>query len=121
MPGFLRRLFRMSFVSSTSSHFKVIYDDDIMAGWSADDSNLNTTCVYCGFSFVPSLSIRLRTRSSFVKNSWYAPSVFNTKDDFANSEGDTETNEIAETVEDHQVTVQFFHWFSNYIYIFYFY
>ncbi|VDD87018.1 unnamed protein product [Enterobius vermicularis] len=93
----------ISSASLCSNCKTVIYDDDIMAGWSADDSNLNTTCVYCGFSFVPSLSIRLRTRSSFVKNSWYAPSVFNTKDDFANSEGDTETNEIAETVEDHQV------------------
>ncbi|GCC43626.1 hypothetical protein chiPu_0027863, partial [Chiloscyllium punctatum] len=30
-----------------------------MAGWSADDSNLNTTCPFCARSFLPLLNIEI--------------------------------------------------------------
>lgn len=36
----------------------LLYDEDIMAGWSAEDSNLNTTCHACGKLTVPFLSIQ---------------------------------------------------------------
>ncbi|KAI1301848.1 C-myc promoter-binding protein [Halotydeus destructor] len=35
----------------------VLFDEEIMEGWTADDSNLNTSCPHCNFSFVPLLSI----------------------------------------------------------------
>ncbi|XP_077866097.1 C-myc promoter-binding protein [Saccoglossus kowalevskii] len=38
----------------------VLYDEAIMSGWSADDSNLNTTCCYCGSLFVPFLDITMK-------------------------------------------------------------
>lgn len=37
----------------------LLYDEDIMAGWSAEDSNLNTTCHSCGKFTVPKLSVTL--------------------------------------------------------------
>lgn len=38
----------------------LLYDEDILAGWSAEDSNLNTTCNACGKLTVPFLSIQIR-------------------------------------------------------------
>ena len=37
----------------------VLYDEEIMAGWSADHSNLNTRCRYCERLTVPELTITL--------------------------------------------------------------
>ncbi|XP_053330795.1 DENN domain-containing protein 4B [Spea bombifrons] len=36
-----------------------IYDEDIMAGWTSDDSNLKTVCSFCGQHFVPFLNIKI--------------------------------------------------------------
>lgn len=38
---------------------EIMYDKDIMAGWSAEDSNLNTTCHKCKKATVPLLSIQI--------------------------------------------------------------
>ncbi|XP_023585502.1 C-myc promoter-binding protein isoform X3 [Trichechus manatus latirostris] len=38
----------------------LVHDEEIMAGWTADDSNLNTTCPFCGNLFLPFLNIELR-------------------------------------------------------------
>ncbi|XP_072937985.1 DENN domain-containing protein Crag [Epargyreus clarus] len=46
-----------------------LYDEDIMAGWAADDSNLNTRCTACGRHTVPLLSVQvLRTDQTQVEN-----------------------------------------------------
>uniref|UniRef100_W4VRF4 Putative calmodulin-binding protein crag n=1 Tax=Corethrella appendiculata TaxID=1370023 RepID=W4VRF4_9DIPT len=37
----------------------LLYDEDIMAGWSAEDSNLNTTCHACNKVTVPFLNIQI--------------------------------------------------------------
>uniref|UniRef100_A0A8C9WSS2 DENN domain containing 4C n=1 Tax=Scleropages formosus TaxID=113540 RepID=A0A8C9WSS2_SCLFO len=47
----------------------LVYDEEIMAGWTADDSNLNTTCPFCKSTFLPLLHVEfrdLRGTSSFV-------------------------------------------------------
>ncbi|KAA0701403.1 DENN domain-containing protein 4B [Triplophysa tibetana] len=37
----------------------LVYDEEIMAGWSSDDSNLNSTCPFCSASFVPLLNAEI--------------------------------------------------------------
>uniref|UniRef100_A0A1A7Y976 DENN/MADD domain containing 4B n=1 Tax=Iconisemion striatum TaxID=60296 RepID=A0A1A7Y976_9TELE len=34
----------------------LVYDEEIMAGWTSDDSNLNSSCPFCRTSFVPFLN-----------------------------------------------------------------
>ncbi|XP_071273576.1 LOW QUALITY PROTEIN: DENN domain-containing protein 4B [Agelaius tricolor] len=38
----------------------LVFDEELMAGWTSDDSNLNTSCPFCSRSFVPFLSIEIR-------------------------------------------------------------
>lgn len=40
----------------------LLYDEEIMAGWSAEDSNLNTTCPECKKLTVPFLTVHVRHR-----------------------------------------------------------
>uniref|UniRef100_A0A673JJ48 DENN/MADD domain containing 4B n=1 Tax=Sinocyclocheilus rhinocerous TaxID=307959 RepID=A0A673JJ48_9TELE len=47
----------MSSCSLCRSCNSLVYDEEIMAGWSSDDSNLNTTCPFCSAPFVPLLNI----------------------------------------------------------------
>ncbi|XP_073960241.1 DENN domain-containing protein Crag-like isoform X3 [Choristoneura fumiferana] len=39
--------------------YALLYDEDIMAGWAADDSNLNTRCTACGRHTVPLLAVQI--------------------------------------------------------------
>ncbi|XP_031424878.1 C-myc promoter-binding protein-like isoform X3 [Clupea harengus] len=51
----------------------LVYDEEIMAGWTADDSNLNTICPFCGNPFLPFLNVEIRDLRGpgrlFLKNS----------------------------------------------------
>uniref|UniRef100_A0A7M4F6Q0 DENN domain containing 4B n=1 Tax=Crocodylus porosus TaxID=8502 RepID=A0A7M4F6Q0_CROPO len=38
----------------------LVYDEEVMAGWTSDDSNLNTACPFCTRPFVPFLSIEIQ-------------------------------------------------------------
>lgn len=48
----------MSSCSSCHACDSLVYDEEIMAGWAPDDSNLNTTCPFCACPFVPLLSVQ---------------------------------------------------------------
>uniref|UniRef100_A0A8C5G5R9 DENN/MADD domain containing 4B n=1 Tax=Gouania willdenowi TaxID=441366 RepID=A0A8C5G5R9_GOUWI len=37
----------------------LVYDEEIMAGWTSDDSNLNSLCPFCSASFVPFLNAEI--------------------------------------------------------------
>uniref|UniRef100_A0A665U8J2 DENN/MADD domain containing 4B n=1 Tax=Echeneis naucrates TaxID=173247 RepID=A0A665U8J2_ECHNA len=37
----------------------LVYDEEIMAGWTSDDSNLNSSCPFCSASFVPFLNAEI--------------------------------------------------------------
>ncbi|CAB3244657.1 unnamed protein product [Arctia plantaginis] len=50
---------RMSSCSQCHQCLALLYDEDIMAGWAADDSNLNTRCIACGRHTVPLLSVQV--------------------------------------------------------------
>lgn len=49
----------MSSCSLCRSCSSLVYDEEIMAGWTSDDSNLNSSCPFCGASFVPFLNAEL--------------------------------------------------------------
>ncbi|XP_045141785.1 C-myc promoter-binding protein isoform X2 [Echinops telfairi] len=38
----------------------LVHDEEIMAGWTAEESNLNTTCPFCGSLFLPFLNVEIR-------------------------------------------------------------
>lgn len=42
----------------------LVYDEEIMSGWSAEDSNLNTTCHACNKLTVPFLSVQITRLAS---------------------------------------------------------
>uniref|UniRef100_A0A9J8D7B5 DENN domain containing 4B n=1 Tax=Cyprinus carpio carpio TaxID=630221 RepID=A0A9J8D7B5_CYPCA len=54
----------MSSCSLCRSCNSLVYDEEIMAGWSSDDSNLNTTCPFCSAPFVPLLNNIMRPRAA---------------------------------------------------------
>ncbi|KAM5298832.1 DENN domain-containing protein 4C isoform 2-T2 [Ctenodactylus gundi] len=59
----------MSSCSQCRACGALVYDEEIMAGWTADDSNLNTTCPFCKNNFLPLLNIEfkdLRGSASFL-------------------------------------------------------
>ncbi|XP_031552421.1 DENN domain-containing protein 4C-like [Actinia tenebrosa] len=39
---------------------RYVYDEEVMAGWTADDSNLNTSCTFCKTQQVATLSIKIK-------------------------------------------------------------
>jgi len=41
----------------------LVYDEEIMSGWTAEDSNLNTTCHACNKLTVPFLSVQIERQS----------------------------------------------------------
>ena len=54
----------------------VLYDEEIMSGWTAEDSNLNTKCAFCDRMVVPFLTIQVvdfRTRSLVAMKNFMTP------------------------------------------------
>ncbi|TSX16999.1 C-myc promoter-binding protein [Bagarius yarrelli] len=51
---------RMSSCSRCNTCECLAYDEEIMAGWTADDSNLNSTCPFCGSAFLPLLNVNIQ-------------------------------------------------------------
>uniref|UniRef100_A0A674E8V7 DENN domain containing 4B n=1 Tax=Salmo trutta TaxID=8032 RepID=A0A674E8V7_SALTR len=49
----------MSSCSLCRSCNSLVYDEEIMAGWTSDDSNLNSSCPFCSTTFVPLLNVIL--------------------------------------------------------------
>uniref|UniRef100_A0AAQ4NWZ9 DENN/MADD domain containing 4A n=1 Tax=Gasterosteus aculeatus aculeatus TaxID=481459 RepID=A0AAQ4NWZ9_GASAC len=47
----------------------LVYDEEIMAGWTGNDSNLNSSCPFCGTAFLPFLNVEikdLRLQSRYI-------------------------------------------------------
>ncbi|XP_072260494.1 DENN domain-containing protein 4C isoform X2 [Pyxicephalus adspersus] len=58
----------MSSCSQCRNCGALVYDEEIMAGWTADDSNMNTVCPFCKNNLLPFLNIEfkdLRGSASF--------------------------------------------------------
>jgi len=56
------RIIEISSCNRCSACNQFLYDEEIMNGWSPDDSELHTICVHCGEKTIPKLSIRIRVR-----------------------------------------------------------
>ncbi|XP_076828543.1 DENN domain-containing protein 4C [Brachyhypopomus gauderio] len=69
----------MSSCSQCLSCEALVYDEEIMAGWTADDSNLNTTCPFCQTSFLPLLYVEFHdlraTPGFYLKTSTSGDSI----------------------------------------------
>ncbi|XP_061885765.1 DENN domain-containing protein 4B-like [Entelurus aequoreus] len=65
----------MSSCSRCRSCNSLVYDEEIMAGWTPDDSNLNSSCPFCSASFVPFLNAEISDPgpvSSGERSKWNA-------------------------------------------------
>ncbi|XP_043391556.1 DENN domain-containing protein 4B isoform X6 [Chelonia mydas] len=51
---------RLSSCSRCQACGSLVHDEEVMAGWTPDDSNLNTSCPFCARPFVPLLSIEIQ-------------------------------------------------------------
>uniref|UniRef100_A0A9J7ZLQ7 DENN/MADD domain containing 4A n=1 Tax=Cyprinus carpio carpio TaxID=630221 RepID=A0A9J7ZLQ7_CYPCA len=60
---------RMSSCSRCNTCESLVYDEEIMAGWTADDSNLNSTCPFCGSPFLPLLNVDIRNLVTYIMQS----------------------------------------------------
>uniref|UniRef100_A0A8C2GN38 DENN/MADD domain containing 4C n=1 Tax=Cyprinus carpio TaxID=7962 RepID=A0A8C2GN38_CYPCA len=69
----------MSSCSQCRSCEALVYDEEIMAGWTADDSNLNCTCPFCQISFLPLLHVEFHdlrsTPGFYLKTSTSGDSI----------------------------------------------
>nr|DBA13834.1 TPA: hypothetical protein GDO54_004870 [Pyxicephalus adspersus] len=54
-----RTMIGLSTCSVCPACHSLIYDEDIMAAWTSDDSNLKTVCSFCGQHFVPFLNVKI--------------------------------------------------------------
>lgn len=59
------RIVEISSCNRCLSCYQFLYDEEIMTGWSADDSELQTTCVHCEKKIIPNLTITIRVRKIF--------------------------------------------------------
>lgn len=50
----------MTSCSRCHNCLSILYDEEIMAGWTPEDSNLNTKCQHCKKLLVPFLTVNLR-------------------------------------------------------------
>ncbi|CAF1049493.1 unnamed protein product [Rotaria sordida] len=69
------RIIEISSCNRCSSCNQFLYDEEIMNGWSPDDSELHTICVHCGEKTIPKLSINIRDNTVMNTN------TTSTKDD----------------------------------------
>ncbi len=58
------RIIEISSCNRCSACNQFLYDEEIMNGWSPDDSELHTICVHCGVKTMPNLTIHIRVREA---------------------------------------------------------
>ncbi|NXH50858.1 DEN4C protein, partial [Dicaeum eximium] len=66
----------MSSCSQCRACDALVYDEEIMAGWTADDSNLNTTCPFCKSTFLPLLNVEFKDLRGSARWVHYIDTLF---------------------------------------------
>ncbi|XP_013183784.2 DENN domain-containing protein Crag isoform X2 [Amyelois transitella] len=108
-------LVQMSSCSQCHQCLALLYDEDIMAGWAADDSNLNTRCTACGRHTVPLLSVQIirtsQTQAEILSVPYLNPLVLRKEfESILGREGDACLAE-PEFVESHPIVYWNLVWF----------
>ncbi|CAH0399446.1 unnamed protein product [Chilo suppressalis] len=106
---------QISSCSQCHQCFALLYDEDIMAGWAADDSNLNTRCTACGRHTVPLLSVQIirlnQTQAEILSVPYLNPLVLRKEfESILGREGDACLAE-PEFVESHPIVYWNLVWF----------
>jgi hypothetical protein len=60
------RTIEISSCNRCSACNQFLYDEEIMNGWSPDDSELHTICFHCGEKTIPNLTIHIRVRQKYL-------------------------------------------------------
>ncbi|KAL0870637.1 hypothetical protein ABMA27_005596 [Loxostege sticticalis] len=107
----------MSSCSQCHQCLALLYDEDIMAGWAADDSNLNTRCTACGRHTVPLLSVQIvrtnQTQAEILSVPYLNPLVLRKEfESILSREGDSCLAE-PEFVESHPIVYWNLVWFLD--------
>ncbi|XP_037292276.1 DENN domain-containing protein Crag isoform X2 [Manduca sexta] len=107
----------MSSCSQCHQCLALLYDEDIMAGWAADDSNLNTRCTACGRHTVPLLSVQImrtgQTQAETLSVPYLNPLVLRKEfESILSREGDSCLAE-SEFVESHPIVYWNLVWFLD--------
>ena len=63
--NFPSRIIEMSSCNRCAKCDHFLYDEEIMNGWSPDESELHTVCVHCGEKTIPNLTIYIRVDFRF--------------------------------------------------------
>ncbi|XP_026750235.2 DENN domain-containing protein Crag isoform X2 [Galleria mellonella] len=105
----------MSSCSQCHQCLALLYDEDIMAGWAADDSNLNTRCTACGQHTVPLLAVQIirtnQTQAEVLNVPYLNPLVLRKEfESILGREGDSCLAE-PEFVESHPIVYWNLVWF----------
>lgn len=66
----------MSSCSQCRACDALVYDEEIMAGWTADDSNLNTTCPFCKSTFLPLLNVEFKDLRGSARSVHFIDTLF---------------------------------------------
>ncbi|XP_045776028.1 DENN domain-containing protein Crag isoform X2 [Maniola jurtina] len=106
---------RITSCSQCHQCLALLYDEDIMAGWAADDSNLNTRCTACGRHTVPLLSVQVirkgQTQAETISVPYLNPLVLRKEfESILGREGDSCLAE-PEFVESHPIVYWNLVWF----------
>ena len=59
IPGAVAMELHMTSCSRCKNCSSLLYDEEIIGGWTAEDSNLNTKCPFCSQSMVPFLTVHV--------------------------------------------------------------
>ncbi|CAF1032445.1 unnamed protein product [Didymodactylos carnosus] len=88
-----------------SSCSQFLYDEEIMAAWSSDDSELHTVCAHCGVKIIPKLSIivkdtRLSAANNVENNQMSSTQILENGSSLNSPNTPTNTTSIAEKVKE---------------------
>ena len=117
VPAKVAMTLEMTSCSQCKNCNSILYDEEIIAGWTAEDSNLNTRCPFCCKLMVPHLTVQIidqrseKDTKSSVQVPYLSPLVLRKElESILEREGDACLSD-AECVNDHPIIYWNLIWF----------